>query len=263
MCAQAVARRLQLGIVRDELRHVRDAVAWDEKDGAHMPTAARYFRDEFDASPTPLPAERAVELFNACRVGQEVIADETASDLLARTATRSVAVTTAAASGSGAGMPKLLAGPLRTLRGLALMIYLFVRHALSRQRAGALLATGALFAGAALVGVGLFVDIPGVLMVIGLGLLLGAIGLALLRKKLLRLLGALVVGFLIGISPTVADWLTDSKEVSDFADRVQPVVVVAGLLVAAYLLGRMSVEWPERDDDREHDQAGEGPYAGA
>jgi patatin-related protein len=254
MCAQAVARRLQLGIVRDELRHVSDAIDWDEKDGAHMPTAARDFRDQLEASADPLPAKRAVELFNRCKVGQELIGNETGSDLLARTATRSAAVTTAAASGEGGGMPKLVAGPLRTLRGLALMIFLFVRHALAGQRAGALLATGALFAGAALLGVGLLVDIPGVLMVIGLGLLMGAITLALLRGKLLRLLWALVLGFLIGISPTVADWIIDSEQLSDWVDRVQPIVAVLGLLVAAYLLGRMSVEWPERADE-EPDEA--------
>ena len=124
------------------------------------------------------------------------------------------------------------------------------------QRAGAVLASGALFAGAALVAVGLFVEIPAVLMVIGLGLLMGAIGLALLRKKVWPLLGALALGLVIGISPTVAAWLTDSKKVSDFADDYQAVFVVAGLLVAAYLLGIMTVEWPKRPDEhRERDQA--------
>ena len=116
-------------------------------------------------------------------------------------------MTTAAVSGEGSGLPKPVRGPLRTMRGLALMVYLFVWHALSRQRAGALIATAALAAGAALVGVGLVVDIPGILMVIGLGLLLGAVALALLRGKLWRLIGALLIGFAIGLAPR---WPTGS-----------------------------------------------------
>ena len=96
MCAQAIARRLQFGVLQEELRHVSDAVSWDEDDGAAMPTAARYFRDEFKAAPDPLTAEKAVELFKACKIGKEKIGGETASDLLARTATPTLAVTTAA-----------------------------------------------------------------------------------------------------------------------------------------------------------------------
>ena len=246
MCAQAVARRLQFGILQEELRHVSDAVSWDEDDGAAMPTAARYFRDEFRAAPDPLSAEKAVELFKACKIGKEKIGGETSSDLLARTATRTLAVTTAAISGEGSGLPAPIRKPLRTIRGLALMIYLFVWNALSRQRAGSLIATAALAAGAALLGIGLLVEIPGVLMVIGLGLLLGAVALALLRGKLKRMIGVLVLGFAIGLAPTVARWISDDEGFDDFVDRVEPLVVVLGLLVAAYLLGRMSVVWPER-----------------
>jgi hypothetical protein len=88
-------------------------------------------------------------------------------------------------------------------------------------------------------------------MVIGLGLLLGAVALALLRGKLKRMIGALVLGFAIGIAPRVVDWITDDKGVEDFIARIEPLVVVLGLLVAAYLLGRMSVEWPERVDSPE------------
>ncbi len=245
MCAQAIARRLQFGILQDELGQVSDAIGWDEDDGAAMSTAARYFRDEYAAAPDPLPAENAVALFKACKVGQEQIGDETASDLLARTATQTLAVATSAVSGESSGLPRPVRGPLRTLRGLALMIYLFVRHALSRQRAGALIATAALGAGATLVGVGLFVQIPGVLMIIGLGLLLGAVGLALLRGALLKLLGALAVGFLVAITPRVVGWIADSEDVWNVVDRIEPIVVVGGLLVAAYLIGRLSVRWPD------------------
>jgi hypothetical protein len=52
------------------------------------------------------------------------------------------------------------------------MIYLVVRYALEGSRFGAMLVSAGLFAGAALVGVGLVVDIPGILMVAGLGAML-------------------------------------------------------------------------------------------
>ncbi len=76
--------------------------------------------------PNPLTAEKAVELFKACKIGKEKIGGETASDLLARTATRTLAVTTAAISGESSGLPGPIRKPLQTVRGLALMIYLFV-----------------------------------------------------------------------------------------------------------------------------------------
>jgi patatin-related protein len=252
MCAQAIARRLQFGILQEELGQIAEAIGWDEHDGAAIPTGAQQFRDLYRAAqPGPLSAETATKLFGECKVGQEKIGNETSSDLLARTATQTLAVATSALSGEASGLPKPVREPLRTARGLALMIYLFVLNALSRQRAGSLYATAALAAGAALVGVGLFVDIPGILMVIGLGLLLGAVALAALRRKFWRLIGVLLLGLAIGIAPRVADWLTDdSTGVDEFVARIEPVVVVAGLLVAAYLLGRMSVVWPERDTGR-------------
>ena len=43
---------------------------------------------------------------------------------------------------------------------------------------------------------------------------------------------------------------TDDEGVEDFIARIEPAVVVIGLLVAAYLLGRISVDWPERDGQR-------------
>ena len=192
-----------------------------------------------------------MELFKACKIGKEKIGGETASDLLARTATPDAGRDDRGHQRRELGAAGPIRKPLQTVRGLALMIYLFVWHALSRQRAGALIATAALAAGAALVGVGLLVQIPGILMVIGLGLLLGAVALALLRGKLKRLIGALVIGFAIGIAPRVVDWITDDQGVEDFIARIEPLVVVLGLLVAAYLLGRMSVEWPERVDSAE------------
>jgi hypothetical protein len=145
----------------------------------------------------------------------------------------------------------------------AVMMYLFVRHALARQRWGATLATGALFAGAAVIGVGLVVDIPGILMLLGAGALLGAVGVAAVKRRAGKIVGALVLGLLVAVLPRLVGWIwdlfDDDEQRADnlwkFIDRIEPVVVVGGLLVAAYLLGRISVEWPERGED----QPAEGP----
>ena len=186
MCAQAVARRLQLQVLRDELPAVRAAIRYDKNDGAHLSPKAlavlRSLRKLYDKT-KPLSAEDAVKLFSACRLSDETIGAESGSDLLARTATTTLAVTTSAAGGEASGLPKVVRRPLKALRGLGLMIYLVVRHALEGHRAGAMLVTGALFAGAALVGVGLVVSIPGVLMLAGLGAILGAVFLAAWRRK--------------------------------------------------------------------------------
>jgi patatin-related protein len=257
MCAQAVARRLQLGILREELPTVAKAIAWDERDGGRVDAAAARFAADVAAAPDPLPAKTAVELFGGCAVGQQRIADETGSDLLARTSTRTAAVTTAAASGTSSGLPRRVRPLLRSVRGLALMVYLVVRHALERHRAGAMLVTGAFFAGAALVGVGLLVDIPGILMVLGLGALLGAVVLASRRGELRAALGGLAAGLAVAAAPRAFIWIWDlfdddegrAGEVADFVERIEPVVVVGGLLLAALVLGRVSVEWPEPTRD--------------
>jgi len=247
MCAQAVARRLQLGILRDELPLVRQAIRLDEQAGGAMSQAARKFCDMYDSAERQpreeLPARDAIALFGACRVGEEKLAGETGADLLARTGTRTVAVATSAVSGTSSGLPKLVQRPMKALRGLGLMIYLVVQYALEGSRFGAMLATGALFAGAALVGAGLVADLPGILMLVGLGAIFGAVLLA-IRRHWKTAAAALLVGLLIGWSLRIVDGIWDC--ISDKAlDRWQPVFTVAGLLIGAYVLGRASFEWPK------------------
>ena len=247
-------RRLQLEILReDELEQVSKAVTEDERAGAHMTVEALTFRDGYDEAPKPLAAATAVELFRACKVGEERIVDETASDLLARTAAQTVAVAAAALSGDRSGLPTRLRSPLKALRGLTMMMFLFVRHALAKQRAGATLATGALFAGAAVIGVGLIVKIPGVLMVLGVAALLGAVAVASLKKRLCKVLVALATGFVVALLPRLAGWITDAidndekraDDVWKLVDRVEPVFVIAGLLFA-----------PDRSPQAQHSLTG-------
>jgi hypothetical protein len=69
-----------------------------------------------------------------------------------------------------------------------------------------------------------------------------------MRERLLKVLGALVMGFVVATAPRVVGWIADSRDVSNVVDRIEPIVVVAGLLLAAYLLGGMSVRWPRREE---------------
>jgi hypothetical protein len=246
MSAQAVARRIQLGILRDELPNLRAAIADDEADGARVTSEARDFSERLDKAlkdRDPLSAADAIALLGACRVGEERIGEETGSDLLARTATRSVAVGASALSGQASGLPELAQRPTKALRGLALMVYFIVRYALEGSRAGATIVTAGLFAGAAFVAVGMLVDIPGLLMVFGLGAMLAAVVLAAWRGNLSAALGALVLGLLVALLPKIGDWTSDTIG-HDQVERWQPLFVVAGLLVAAFILGLASFAWP-------------------
>jgi hypothetical protein len=258
MCAQAVARRIQLGILRDELPNVRAAIAADEADGAHMTPEARDFSERLDTAlkrRDPVSAADAIELFGACRVGEERIGEESGSDLLARTASRSVAVGASALSGRASGLPKLARRPTKPLRGLALMVYFVIRYALEGSRAGATIATAGLFAGAAFVAVGLLVDIPGLLMVFGVGAMLAAVFLAAWRGNLPAALSALVLGLLVALLPKIGDW-TSNTIGHDDVERWQPVFVVAGLLVAASILGLASFAWPPPGEPNPRDRGG-------
>lgn len=239
MCAQAVARRVQLNILLEELPQVREAIRVDQDDGAHISDEARQFCHEFDTAPKPLTAADAIRLFGACQLGQEKIADETGSNLLARTATRTMAVATAAFSGQGSGLPKRAQGPMKTLHGLGLLVYFVVRYALEGSRFGAMLATAALFVGATLVGVGLVIHLPGILMVVGLGAVVAALFLALWRGGWAVALGAGVLGLLVAVLPHIVGMNDKAVE------RWQPVFVVARLLILAFILGRASFHWPK------------------
>ena len=162
----------------------------------------------------------------------------------------------AALSGDRFGLPTPPPSPLEALRGLTMMMFLFVRHALAKQRAGRpTLATGALYAGAG--GDGPRVDrrgSPGIVVVLRVALLLWAVAVAWLKKRLCKVLVALATGFVFALPPAPGRWMqlfgidNDEKRADDvwkLVDRVEPVFVIAGLLFAAHRLGKLSILWPE------------------
>lgn len=254
ICAQALSRRLQLQILHEELGPIAEAVRWDRESRATIgPDAAAFERAEADSK--PLTPAAAVSLFKRCQIGKERLPAEAGSDLLARTVSRTLAVSTATVSGRHMGLPARAQGFLRALRGIALVFHLFVSHALSRTGAGASLAAATLAAGAALVAVGLVVRIPGILLLLGAALVLGAIVLAAYRQNWKRPWPAILWAVAVAASPRIAIWTGET--IDDGSDRpgwvgflevVEPVVVVGGLLLGAHLLGKAAIPWPAREE---------------
>ena len=253
VCAQALARRLQLQILVEELGVVADAIEWDSSVHANETPAALEFQKAVRRA-EPITAADAPPLFRSCLVGQEKLAAEQSSDLLARTVSQTLAVGTAAASGAHAGLPRGAGRFLRALRGIALVFHLFVSYALAGTKAAGSVATAMLAGGAALLAVGLLVRIPGILLVLGLGFVLGGIVLAAYRQKWKIPWAPVVIAAGIAVSVRVTIWIWDALDDDTtrpgwvaFLERIEPAVVVAGLLVGAHLLGRSAIRWPDSD----------------
>ena len=252
VCAQALARRVQLQILREELGSIAEAIRLDGEARARIsPTAASFAAAVEKAE--PLSEKEAVPLFLACDVGTEKLAAEQGTDLLAETVSQSLAVGTSAVSGEHAGLPLRAQRFLRALRGFALVFHLFVSHALAGTRAGGTAAAAMLAAGAALVGVGLIVRIPGILLVAGVALVLGGIVVAAYRHRWQIPWPAILTAAAIALAVRVTIWMWGALDDGQgrpgwiaFLERIEPVTVVLGLVVGAHILGRSAIRWPMR-----------------
>lgn len=156
ICAAAIARRIQLDLLRDELPQVAGAIETDRHDSAAVSSEARRFSEGVKAATgasgrlAPRDADR---LFRLCRVGEERIGDEAGSDLFTTTAAQAIAVGVSAGSGTKGGLGPLR-GVLRSVRNLFLATYLLARSAV-RGRGGFALATILLAIGGAIIAIGL------------------------------------------------------------------------------------------------------------
>ena len=249
MCAQALARRVQLQILRDELGSVAEAIRLDGLARAYVSPEAAAFADAVGKGP---PSQKdAVPLFKRCDVGRERLAAEQGTDLLAETVSQSLAVGTSAISGKNAGLPGRAQRYLQSLRGFAMVFHLLVSYALAGTRAGGTAAAAMLAAGAALVGVGLLVRIPGILLVAGVALILGGIVIAAYRRKWQIPWRAILVAAALAMGVRIAIWIWDAFDDGQdrpgwvaFLERIEPVTVVLGLVVGAHILGRSAIRCP-------------------
>lgn len=154
ICAGAIARRIQLDVLRHELHQVAGAIESDRNEGAAVSSEGRRFAEGVKAATgasgrlAPRDADR---LFRQCRVGEERIADEAGSDLFTTTAAQAMAVGVSAGAGIKGGLGPLR-GALRSVRNLFLALYVLARSAV-RGRGGFALATILLAIGGAIIAV--------------------------------------------------------------------------------------------------------------
>jgi patatin-related protein len=238
-CSQVVARRVQAEILTEEVLEVEAAVRHDIESGARPTADARDFLDE--AAPVrervtqsggrPTPAE-AVRLFRTCRIGRERIGDEKGSDLFTSTTATAASVGVSATTGARSGLPAVIRGGLRALRGVVLLVYAVLFSAVRGSRTAFALCVFSLAVGGALLGLALFeADVPGFLLAIGAALLFFGFVLAFTKSLAWAVAGLAPLGVAIAL----AIWQGDAGWKSVWL----PLAVVAGSVLTAVLLGAL------------------------
>ncbi len=196
-CARAIARRIQLGILREDLPTLAEAVRTEED----LPEPSRMWLTEYDAARqqlrldgAQLPAGVLWDLWEkAGQIGQEKIADDarTGSSTFARTATHAAAVAASAlGSPSSVGGIRQLKGTravasvLAAFRGYTLMVWAMVGFLTRGSGFSTRIVELALAVGGVLVAVTILIPgMPLALILSGVTILLAGITAAALLDK--------------------------------------------------------------------------------
>lgn len=250
ICAQAVARRIQIDTLNEELPCVAETVGTDADEGADDLEAMRFAARVRDAGRNP-PAAKLAQLFKSCKLGQERI-EYDGSPLLARTVTQSLAVSTSAVSGKQSGLGDRGLKVRRALRGVSLLPYILVLNAASRSPIGAAVIIAIMAAAGALLAAGLIVG-HGTIVTIAAAVLLAGLGVSLLGRR--RYAGFVfvcvaIVAALPRLSREIFGWPSQ-----DVMDVLEVPWVVFWLVAAASLLGYLGVLWPRRRGRHPKDDA--------
>jgi hypothetical protein len=226
----ALARRVQLEIVMEELPQVRLAVAADVAAGGARGKGA----DWAARHPGDLDAAQAVAAFKVCDVGAETLAAEVGSDQFTRVSTQGLAVAGSFLS-AAVPKPKLVQPVLATLRGALLALYLLARGVLMRTRSATFAAQAVLAAGAVLLALALLgAGIPGIFAVIGAVLVVDGFALGALQRRWPRILLVLLAfAVAVGGYYGIREWPGRPAVV----DSLAAVVAVAVIVLAAMTLG--------------------------
>jgi patatin-related protein len=199
---EAIVRKLQLEVLRQELPTVARCVRTDVADGGER-VPARRWAGRISETET-LDAPKALELFVENEVGRESLAAEVGSDLFTRVATKILATASTAARGPHSG----LVGPLRTaataVRGVAIATYLLARGAVGGSRTGSVLLAWVMATAGAILAVQLLADSDpwaplttvATIVLIG-GFLLALVRSARLALTILALVAAGIVGTIV------------------------------------------------------------------
>ncbi len=240
VCARALARRLQLDLVRTELPKVADAIDHDVSAGAILQPATRDFLDAIrKVHPTsgsdPLSAAGGWELFRRCRVGEERIAGDLGSDLFLRTSSTAAAVGVNAVAGKRSGL-KPIQPITRTIRSVVLLIYMLMQSAVAKTKGGYAAMMLLLALGGSLVAVDVLAPgVSRVLLYVGLVLIGGGLLLAGLRAGAVRL-AVYLFAWMAGSASlyAVALHLTTGHPKLTW---VPPLVATVALVAGSMLLG--------------------------
>jgi predicted acylesterase/phospholipase RssA len=265
ICAMAIARRIQLGILQEELPFVADAIRADIADGASQRAPAvgfmRAVRDAQHADPrdgTTIGPKPAAELLPRCRVGEEKIEDEVGSDLFTTTVTTAAAVGVAAAAGTTSGLPAFGRAVVGGLRTPTLGLWFMAKSAVSSQRTTFAFFLLLLAVGGSLIAVSAVgnVPLPGFLAALGTLILLCGVALVLVRLKtggyLVILLSVAVVVLLLWVPSVVVKQVIDPDATgvaSWIRQVVPPAAAVIGFVLGGMLLGLVYVKPPKDERD--------------
>jgi hypothetical protein len=198
---EAIARRLQLAVAREELPEVKKAIEYSiEHEGSNELNGAEFVRlyEQLDGNTDPASTKR---LLTAMQVGDESVGTEFGYGLLNRTISRGSAVAVNALSSDTAGLSAVskMLSPLRTpLHTVNSVVF----TATSGSPLNRLLTTLAFAISGALVGLRIAgVDVATPLVVVAEILLAGALAAALMRSGFWRQLPALlIVTTIIGLA---------------------------------------------------------------
>ena len=261
VCAMAVARRIQLRILQEELPGVADAIEVDVGEGARPQGPAADFlravrsvqfaepRDEVRIGPRD-----ASRLLSQCRVGDEKFPAEAGSDLFTSTTTTAAAIGVTALSGSTSGLPAIARAVVGALRTPTLGFWFLAQNAVAGTRTGFSLLILLLAVGGALVAVSALGDValPGFLAGLGTLILLAGAAVALLRLKVKGVLAILVavlvvVAFLWVPSVVVKQLIdADATGMSLWVRRVvPPAAAVIGFVLGGMVLGLVKAPVPK------------------
>jgi patatin-related protein len=252
LSVKAVARRIQLNILGEELPGLALAIADDRDAGATVTDPAKKFLRELaaaqssetaestDATMKQLPLSTVPQVFESCHVGTERIREDMGSDLFTRTTSTAFGVAVSAAGGTSGGM-----GPARavfhSLRGFALLLWVMARSAVSKHRSGFALMMLLLAAGGAVLAVGLVEPkaVARPLTTLATALIAAGILLALIRAGALGLLFYIAATVALAIGPYiyVTQYLNRQTGWGSWLHRAAPAIPVIALVGGSMLLG--------------------------
>lgn len=207
--SDAVICRLQMEVLCKEIPEVAIAVEEDKVAGAdHTGFAARLARRFALLQPVspgnpPLSPEDALQMFLAYPVGKDRLRDEVGSDLFTRTMSHAMTVVHSVASGERSGL-----GPIRVLMKVLKLpvwvVYLLANRLLNESRIAAAISTTVLVAGVLVVVASAFADNLSAIAAVGWSLVFGWVATALIRRRPVIVIIALLAPLLYFTNPGAA-----------------------------------------------------------